>query len=91
MKKSIIKFAVFAVVFFTALFVVGGMMNKGHDNLTMEMAPATFPLITMELDGVKYNQLHGYRNAMEVAFQRETVTALGERRYTVFQIDAYGR
>ena len=64
MKKSIIKFAVFAVVFFTALFVVGGMMNKGHDNLTMEMAPATFPLITMELDGVKYNQLHGYRNAM---------------------------
>ena len=91
MKKSIIKFAVFAVVFFTALFVVGGMMNKGHDNLTMEMAPATFPLITMELDGVKYNQLHGYRNAMEVAFQRETVTALGESRNTDFQIDAYGR
>lgn len=91
MKKSIIKLAVFTVTFFAALFIVSRMMNKGHDNLTMEMAPATFPLVTMELDGIPYNQLHGYKNAMDVSFQRDTVTALGESRDTGFRIDTYGR
>lgn len=91
MKKSIIKFAVFIAVFLVSLFIVGRLMNQGHDNLTMEMAPATFPLIFMELDGVAYNQLHGYKSAMDVSFQRDTVTSLGERRNTDFRIDTYGR
>ncbi len=91
MKKSIIKLAVFAATFLAALFIVGRLMNQGHDNLTMEMPPATFPLISMEMNGIRYNQLHGYKNAMDISFQRDTVTALGERRNTDFQIDTYGR
>ena len=57
-------------------------MNKDHDNLTMEMAPATFPLVTMEMNGTEYNQLHGCSERMDVAFQRDTVTVLGESRET---------
>lgn len=91
MKRSIIKLAVFIVTFIAALFIVGKLMNQGRDNLTMEMAPASFPLITMEMNGIAYNQLHGYRNPMDVSFQRDTVTALGERRNTDFRIDTYGR
>ncbi|MCM1542233.1 MAG: hypothetical protein NC121_13365 [Blautia sp.] len=91
MKKGIIKMAVFTAAFIAALFIVGRLMNKGHDNLTMEMAPATLPIISMEMDGVAYNQLHGYKNPMDVSFQRDTVTALGERRNTDFRIDTYGR
>ncbi|MDE6925837.1 MAG: hypothetical protein K2O97_00320 [Acetatifactor sp.] len=91
MKKGIIKLAVFMAAFVIALLIVGRLMNQGHDNLTMEMAPATLPLISMELNGVAYNQLHGYRNAMDVSFQRDTVTSLGERRNTDFRIDTYGR
>lgn len=91
MKKGIIKLAVFTAAFVIALLIVGRLMNQGHDNLTMEMAPATLPLISMELNGVAYNQLHGYRNAMDVSFQRDTVTSLGERRNTDFRIDTYGR
>jgi len=91
MKKGIIKLIVFTATFLIALFIVGRVMNQGHDNLTMEMAPATFPLISMELNGVMYNQLHGYKNAMDVSFQRDTITALGERRNTDFRIDTYGR
>lgn len=91
MKKGIIKLAVFTAAFLAALFVVGKLMNQGHDNLTMEMAPASFPIVSMEMNGVTYNQLHGYKNAMDVSFQRDTVTALGERRNTDFRIDTYGR
>lgn len=90
MKKSVIKLLVFFAVFVVALLIIGGIMNKGHDNLTMEMAPASFPTVTMELDGVPYNCLHGYSRPMEIAFQRDTVTVLGESRETDFTITSYG-
>lgn len=90
MKKSIIKAAVFLVTFILALVIISKLMNKGHDNLTVEMAAATLPLVTMELDGVAYNQLHGYAEAMDTAFQRDTVTVLGEGRDTEFTVDTYG-
>lgn len=90
MKKSMMKLAVFFVVFLIALVAVSKFMNRGHDNLTMEMAPATLPLVTMVMDGIEYNQLHGYTEAMDIAFQREVVTVLGEDRETGFVVDTYG-
>lgn len=91
MKKGILKALMFAATFVLALVVISRIMNQGHDNLTMEMAPASFPLVTMEMDGVEYNQLHGYRNPMDETFQRDTVTVLGESRNTDFMVDTYGR
>ena len=90
MKKGIIKAAGFIAVFILTLIVVSRIMNKGHDNLTIEMSQASFPLITMEMDGVAYNQLHGYARAMDVAFQRDAVTVLGADRDTGFTIDTFG-
>ncbi|MCM1058001.1 MAG: hypothetical protein NC517_10400 [Firmicutes bacterium] len=90
MKKGIIKSAVFIAVFILTLIIVSRIMNKGHDNLTVEMSQASFPLITMEMDGVAYNQLHGYAQAMDVAFQRDAVTVLGADRDTGFTIDTFG-
>ena len=90
MKKGIVKIAVFVATFILALIVIGKIINKGHDNLTVEMAPATLPTVTMEMDGVAYNQLHGYVHAMDTAFQRDTVTVLGESRDTDFFVDTYG-
>lgn len=90
MKKTIIKAAVFLAVFLGSLLLIGRFMNQGHSNMTMDMAPATFPVVTMEKDGIPYNELHGYRDAMNVAFQRETVTELGANRDTEFTVDTYG-
>lgn len=90
MKKSILKLSVFFIVFLLALVIVSRFMNRGHDNLTMEMAPASLPLVTMVLEGKEYNQLHGYLTDTDVAFQRESVTVLGEGRETGFVVDTYG-
>lgn len=91
MKKGVIKFSVFFVVFLLSLIIISRIMNRGHDNLTMEMAPATLPIVTMIMDGVECNQLHGYTQPTEIAFQRETVTVLGESRDSGFVVDTYGR
>ena len=89
MKKTIIKLSVFLAVFIVSLIAAGRIMNQGHDNLTMELAEATYPIVTMERNGIAYNQLHGYREAMETAFQRDTVTVLNESRSTDFTVDTY--
>lgn len=91
MKKTVIKLSVFFTVFLAALVIVSMIRNRGRDNLTMEMAPASLPLITMERDGKEYNQLHGYYGATDIAFQRDTVTVLGEERAVGFVVDTFGQ
>ena len=91
MKKTIIKIAVCVVVFIASAFIIGGIMNQGHNNMTMEMAPATLPVITMESGGVACNELHGNTVEMDVAYQKDTVTILGAGRQANFTVDTYGR
>lgn len=91
MKKGVIKLIAFLVTFVVALLVVNKIMNKDHDNLTMEMAAASLPVITMELNGVEYNQLHGYTTEMEPALQRDTITVLGESRDIGFLVNSFGQ
>lgn len=91
MKKTIIKITVCVVVFIASAFIIGGIMNQGHNNMTMEMAPATLPVITMESGGVACNELHGNTVEMDVAYQKDTVTMLGAGRQANFTVDTYGR
>lgn len=90
MKKTIIKLSVFILTFIISLIVISKVMNQGNNNLTTEMSPAQLPVITMVTDGIAYNQLHGYKEAMDVAFQRDCVTYLGSGREVVFRVDSYG-
>lgn len=91
MKRSLIKAAVFVATFLISLVVIGKIMNKDHNNMTMEMSEASFPVITMSKDGFAYNRLFGYKDDMNTSFQRDTITVLGESRDTGFVIDTYGR
>ena len=86
MKKALIKLSVFIIVFITALITISLVMNRGNNSMTAEMAGATFPLITMEKDGMAYNMLHGYALSMNTAYQRETVTELSKDRRLSFVI-----
>lgn len=90
MKKTIIKLFVCCLVFVAAVFTVNKFMNRGHDNLTMEMAPASYPLVAMVMGGVECNELHGYGGPVDTAFARDAVTVLGEGRDTGFVVDTYG-
>lgn len=91
MKKAIVKGTVFGLVFFLAVIIISHIMNKGNDDLTVEMAPAGFPVVYMGLDGIVYNELHGYAQTMDTAYMRDTITALNEGRTAEFTIDTYGQ
>lgn len=91
MKKTIIRIAVCVVVFLASALIIGSIMNQGHNNMTMEMAPATLPMITMESGGVACNELHGNTVDMDVAYQKDCITLLGEGRQANFTVDTFGR
>lgn len=90
MKKAIIKGTVIGVVFFVALFVISRLVNQGNNDLTVEMAKATYPLVYMEKDGVKYNCLYGYGKVMQTGFERDTITVLDDNRSTNIVIENFG-
>ena len=91
MKKTIFRIAVCVVVFLASALIIGSIMNQGHNNMTMEMAPATLPMITMESGGVACNELHGNTVEMDVAYQKDCITLLGEGRQANFTVDTFGR
>ena len=91
MKKFLIRSTVFLLTFVITLMVASRLLNKGHDNLTMEMGRASLPIITMLWNNVEYNSLYGHASPMDPAYQRDHVTFLGENRKTDFKIDTYGR
>ena len=91
MKKTIIRIAVCVVVFLASTLIIGSIMNQGHNNMTMEMAPATLPMITMESGGVACNELHGNTVEMDVAYQKDCITLLGEGRQANFTVNTFGR
>ena len=91
MKKTIIRIAVCVVVFLASALIIGSIMNQGHNNMPMEMAPATLPMITMESGGVACNELHGNTVEMDVAYQKDCITLLGEGRQANFTVDTFGR
>lgn len=65
-------------------------MNHDNQNMTMELSAASFPIITLEKGNIAYNELHGYAQSMDVAYQRGTIAELGENRELVFEISTYG-
>lgn len=90
MKKSIIKSMIVIIVFFTALFVISDIMNKGNTDMTTEMEEATYPVVSINYGGFSINKLHGYREVMEVAQMRECITPLASGRKVTLDIDTFG-
>lgn len=90
MKRSIIKGAIVIIVFFTALFVIGDIMNKGNTDMTTEMDAAGYPVVSINYSGFNINTLHGYRDVMEVAQMRECITPLASGRKVALDINTFG-
>ncbi|HBA69273.1 MAG TPA: hypothetical protein DCZ40_07945 [Lachnospiraceae bacterium] len=91
MRKTIIKCCYLLAVFIVSLFVVSTVVNQGNTDMTMEMGPATFPVVHMYVGGMEVNSLYGYKNAMECCYQRESITPLGEGRKVSIQVEKYGQ
>lgn len=90
MKKFILKTAVFLVTFIVTFFVAGKIMNRDNSSMTREMAEPTLPVVTICNGENYYNELHGIVTEVDMAYQRDTITVLGDNRELKFQVNTYG-
>ena len=90
MKKIILKGTIVIAVFLAALFIISKIMNQGNTDMTVQMAEASFPVVTMKYDGKPVNELHGYDEVMEVNYMRESITPLLPGRKVSIEIDCFG-
>ncbi len=90
MKKFLIKTAVFLVTFVATLLVAGKIMNRDNSSMTKEMSEPTLPVVTMFSGELAYNELHGIVSEVDIVYQRDTITVLGENRELNFQVNTYG-
>ena len=89
MRKGLIKGIVCFVTFFISLFVISAVMNRGNTDTTMEMSPASYPLVYINYEGKHINSLHGYANEMDIPSMRDTITPLGEDRQISLYLEKY--
>lgn len=87
MKKTIIRYAFIAVVFLAALVIISGVANQGNTDMTMEMGTATYPVVHMNVEGHAVNSMHGYAQAMNCSYQRDSITPLGQGRKVNFTVE----
>ena len=91
MNRNWIRRIVILLVFIVSLIGFSFGMNKGNTDMTIEMPKATLPVAYITIDGLKYNEMHGYAQRMDAATIRESLTPIGEDRELSFQVDLYGQ
>lgn len=89
-SKGIILTVYCVCMFFASLIFLGALMNRGNTDMTAEMSPAGFPLVTFVYEGLQFNTIHGYADQMEIPYLRDTITPLMEGRNLSIRIDTYG-
>lgn len=78
MRKGIIKIVVLILVFGLTVAVMGERDRQSVTDLTSEMASVTLPVVYLQRDNVKMNQLYGYSSEMDATAMRDTITPLRE-------------
>lgn len=91
MNRNWIRRGIIAIVFIVSLLIFSVILNQGNTDMTMEMEPASLPVVSILIDDYKVNEMHGYVQRMEEATIRESLTPIEADREVAFQIDMYGQ
>lgn len=90
MRRAIIKGCLLGIIFVAALMLISMIMNQGNTDMTTEMGEATFPVISMSVEGHRVNNLHGYAENMDCAYLRDTLQPVESDRKIAVRMDTYG-
>lgn len=76
--KAVVKAVVLIMVFWITVLVMGLFNRQTHVDLTSEMAPATLPVVYLQQEDTRINELYGYCSEMDGTAMRDTITPLND-------------
>ena len=89
MQKGAVKAAVLAVIFILSVIIFEMLTNHVNEDLTTEMPEAELPVISLFAGTTEINELYGYRQEMNAAYMRDTITPVDASRLLPMQIKTY--
>lgn len=78
MRKGLIKIVVLLGVFVLTVAAMGLFDHQGSVDMTLEMRPATLPVVYLQQGDTRINALYGYSSEMDGMGMRDTITPLGQ-------------
>ena len=91
MKKILLKILVYTALFFIFLLIFGKLMSRKQINNTVDMDPASQPVIYMSIGDITYNILRGYSGSRDMSYERNCLTYLNDDRELPFVINTFGQ
>lgn len=76
MRKGLIKIVVLLGVFVLTVAAMGLFDHQGSVDMTLEMRPATLPVVYLQQGDTRINALYGYSSKMDGMGMRDTITPL---------------
>lgn len=90
MKRTLLKRIVFLAVFLLSLVIIDLFLNKKNTDITMEMLPASLPVVSMELGEYKINTMYGYTQKREAAYTKDSLTPISSDRTVSLVVETFG-
>lgn len=90
LRKFLIKAFVLFLVLIGGILVFGQFTNKDNEDMTKDMAGATYPVLSFYMGDIQINELFGYKDEMQAIYMRDTITPIDSDRILPARIQTYG-
>lgn len=90
MKKTLLKSGIVLLVFIITILITSSIVNLDSTDMTTDMSPASFPVVSIEYSGTTINRMYGFTGDMELSYMRDSITPLSAGRKLHLKIDTYG-
>lgn len=90
MKKGVIKVFILLAIFAVSVAGFSFFLNREKTENTRDFETPTLPVAYMKIGEVSVNRMFGYRQEMDVATMRDSLTPLTTDRELTIQINPYG-
>lgn len=89
MKKLILRIVTVILAFFAGIGGMSYVTRMGNRDMTAEMAQATLPVAYAEWNGQLYNEMHGYLDAMDGSYMKDSLIGLPEDHTLHLAVEKY--
>ena len=89
MRKGVIKGIVLVAVFIVTMVITSILTHQNNIDLTTKMSEPTLPVISLEENGTKIDELYGYTKEMDGTGVRDAIAPLGEDLTLPIDIKTY--
>ncbi len=86
MRNIILRMLYAVAVFIAAAFLLELFAFHNDTSESVVLNEASLPIVTMEVSGVSFNELHGYTDPRDIALMHTVITPLGADRSGGFSV-----